>query len=60
VEITTIKEPFHQQLEMELLMQLEKGEHTKKKLTTIRIVAEKGRTTCGSISIDGLTMARNC
>ncbi len=41
-------------------MQLEKGEHTKKKLTTIRIVAEKGRTTCGSISIDGLTMARNC
>jgi hypothetical protein len=26
----TIKEPFHQQLEMELLMQLEEGEHTKK------------------------------
>jgi hypothetical protein len=30
VEISTIKEPFHQQLEMELLVQLEKDEHAKK------------------------------
>jgi hypothetical protein len=30
VEITVIKEPFHQQLERELLVQLEEDEHTKK------------------------------
>ncbi len=30
VEITTIKEPFHQQLERELLMQPEKDEQIKK------------------------------
>jgi hypothetical protein len=30
VEITIIKEPFHQQLERELLLQLEKDEPTKK------------------------------
>jgi len=30
VEIITIKEPFLQQLERELLVQLEKDEHTKK------------------------------
>ncbi len=30
VEITVVKEPFHQQLEMELLMQLEEDEQTNK------------------------------
>jgi hypothetical protein len=30
VEITVVKEPFHQQLERELLVQLEEDEHTKK------------------------------
>ncbi len=29
VEIIVVKEPFHQQLEKELLMQLEKDEHTR-------------------------------
>jgi hypothetical protein len=30
MDIIAVKEPFHQQLERELLMQLEDGEYTKK------------------------------
>jgi hypothetical protein len=41
-------------LEKELLMQLEKGEQTTRKGN----VAEKIRTTCRSINIDGLVMER--
>jgi hypothetical protein len=59
VEITAIKEPFHQQLERELLMQLKENEN--KEESTRRISAiDKRRTACKNISSDGPTMGRSC
>ncbi len=41
VEIIAVKEPFHQQLERELLLQLEEGEQTKKNQQQQQQVEEK-------------------
>jgi hypothetical protein len=59
VEITAVKEPFHQQLERELLMQPKENED-KKELTRRISAIDKKRTTCKNISSDGPTMGRSC